>query len=396
MKNIRKDFPYFQYSKNGIFLDSASTTLKPQVLIDSLTNFYSYEYANIHRGIYSTSSLATTKFENTRKKISEFINSKSEKEIIFTRNATESINIIAHSFGKKILNSGDEILISATEHHANMIPWQELCKKTGSTLKIIPTDEDGRIKLSSLEKLLTHRSKIISINYMSNVIGGVNDVAKIVSLSKNKNIFTVIDACQAIAHLKVDVTKLDCDFLVFSAHKVYGPSGVGILYGKYELLMDMPPLYTGGGMISYVNYKTSKFLPPPHKFEAGTPAIAEVIAFGSVLNYLEEQKWQDYWIHEKLLIKHIRKEINKLTSFKSLGNQDSSIISLIHTRSHPYDIGEILSQQKIFVRSGNHCAQPLMQNLSISGTIRISVGIYNIVEDIEKLICALLIADKML
>ncbi|RST66957.1 aminotransferase class V-fold PLP-dependent enzyme [Candidatus Aquarickettsia rohweri] len=390
MNIIRKDFPFFNQKDCITFLDSAASSQKPKCVIDKLLEFYSYNYANIHRGIYNLSSKATENFEKVRTNVAKFINSSSYKEIVFTKSATEGINLVAHSFGKKFINKGDEILISTMEHHSNIVPWQQLCKEKKAKLTVIPIKKTGDLDFIELEKIISTKVKIIAVTQMSNVFGSVVDIKKVVKIAKKYGAKVLIDACQSIAHMKIDVTDLDCDFLVFSSHKLYGPTGVGILYGKYDLLDYMDVYQTGGSMIEDVSFEKTTFLKSPHKFEAGTPQIAEVIAFGEAIDYLNSINLEKYWKEEEEIAKYIKTEIKKLDNFNIFeANQDTSIISITHKKAHHSDIGEILNKCNVAIRTGHHCAKPLMDYLKIPGTARISLGIYNNYEDAEKLITAL-------
>ncbi len=386
MNIIRKDFPFFNQKDCITFLDSAASSQKPKCVIDKLLEFYSYNYANIHRGIYNLSSKATENFEKVRTNVAKFINSSSYKEIVFTKSATEGINLVAHSFGKKFINKGDEILISTMEHHSNIVPWQQLCKEKKAKLTVIPIKKTGDLDFIELEKIISTKVKIIAVTQMSNVFGSVVDIKKVVKIAKKYGAKVLIDACQSIAHMKIDVTDLDCDFLVFSSHKLYGPTGVGILYGKYDLLDYMDVYQTGGSMIEDVSFEKTTFLKSPHKFEAGTPQIAEVIAFGEAIDYLNSINLEKYWKEEEEIAKYIKK-LDNFNIFEA--NQDTSIISITHKKAHHSDIGEILNKCNVAIRTGHHCAKPLMDYLKIPGTARISLGIYNNYEDAEKLITAL-------
>ena len=390
MNKIRKDFPFFNQKGCITFLDSAASSQKPKHVIDKLLEFYSYNYANIHRGIYNLSAKATENFEKVRKNVAKFINSSSDKEIVFTKSATEGINLVAYSFGKKFINKGDEILISTMEHHSNIVPWQQLCKEKKAKLKVIPIKKTGDLDFIELEKIISTKVKIIAVTQMSNVFGSVVDIKKVIKIAKKYGAKVLVDACQSIAHMKIDVADLDCDFLVFSSHKLYGPTGVGILYGKYDLLDYMDVYQTGGSMIEDVSFEKTTFLKSPHKFEAGTPQIAEVIAFGEAIEYLNSINLEKYWKEEEEIAKYIKTEIKKLDNFNIFeANQDTSIISIIHKKAHHSDIGEILNKCNVAIRTGHHCAKPLMDYLKIPGTARISLGIYNNYEDAEKLITAL-------
>ena len=401
MNTIRKDFPFFNQSSEKdssdiVFLDSAASTQKPQGVIKKLNDIYSHHYANIHRGIYDLSAKLTNDFEKVRSDVSKYINANSEKEIIFTKNATEAINLVAYSYGKDFINADDEILISAMEHHSNVVPWQQLCKERKAKLNIIPITNDGQILLDKLQHMLSNKTKIIAITHMSNVLGTIIDIKKIAKLAKQVDAKILVDACQSIAHMKIDVQDLDCDFLAFSSHKLYGPTGVGILYGKQKLLNKMQPYQTGGSMVKTVTFSGTSFLESPYKFEAGTPAIAEIIAFGEALQYLKEIDLKSIWSNEKNIAKYIRSEIRKLKNYKILGNDnESSIISILHIKAHHSDIGDVLNKCGVAIRTGHHCAEPLMNFLNITGTARISLGIYNNFDDANKLIQALKKFDQL-
>jgi cysteine desulfurase/selenocysteine lyase len=393
MSIVRKDFPFFNQKDCQVFLDSAASTQKPKKMLDALNTFYSHEYANIHRGIYNLSAKATKEFERARKTVANFINADS---VVFTKNATEAINLVAHSYGRAFINEGDEILISAMEHHSNIVPWQQLCIEKKAKLRIIPITQDGEVRLDELKKMLSDKTKFISITQMSNVFGSVVNIKEIIQLAKEVGAKILVDACQSIAHVKVDVLDLDCDFLAFSAHKLYGPTGIGVLYGKSETLANMPPYQTGGSMIKDVDFDHTTFLETPHKFEAGTPAIAEVIAFRATLEYLESIDLASIWQEEKRIAQHIREEIAVIGGYKIFGNcAESSIVSITHAKAHHSDIGDVLNQCDVAIRTGHHCAAPLMNYLGVSGVARISLGIYNSMEDANRLIAALKKVNKI-
>ena len=389
MSIVRKDFPFFNKDNNIVFFDSAASTQKPQKVINKLSDIYSYSYANIHRGLYDLSANLTADFEKVRGKVAIFINANSAKEVVFTKNATEAINLVAFSYGKLFIHEYDEILISTMEHHSNIVPWQQLCKEKNAKLRIVPITKDGDIKFDELDKMVSNKTKIIAITQMSNVFGSVVDIKKVVNIAKKVEAKVLVDACQSIAHMKIDVQDLGCDFLAFSSHKMYGPIGVGILYGKIELLDVMKPYQTGGAMVKDVAFNHTTFLNPPHKFEAGTPTIVEVIAFGAALDYLSLINLPYIWQEERKLTKYIEGEIRMLGNYKILGSCDTSIISILHSHAHHSDIGELLNQHGIAIRTGHHCTQPLIHYLGITGTARISLGIYNNFEDANRLLEAL-------
>jgi cysteine desulfurase/selenocysteine lyase len=388
--NIRKDFPFFNNEQVLSFFDSAASAQKPQKMLDCLARLYSKQYANIHRGIYDLSSEATTAFEKVRDDVATFINAKSVSEIVFTKNATEAINLVANSYGRSNISECCEILISMIEHHSNIIPWQRICEEKNTKINVIPITKGGQINFDELEKLISSKTKLIAITHMSNVFGVSVDIKKVVALARQVGAKVLVDACQSIAHMTVDVLDLDCDFLVFSSHKLYGPTGVGVLYGKYELLGRMEPYQTGGSMVNEVTFHKTTFLKAPKKFESGTPAVAEVIAFGATLEYLNTLNLPLLWEYERKLANYIRREIKKIDNYKIINDvEDSIIISITHSKAHHSDIGDILNQCQVAIRTGHHCAQPLMAHLGITGTARISLGIYNNMEDAKKLIFAL-------
>lgn len=392
MNIVRKDFPFFnrENSKSVAFFDSAASAQKLKCVIDKIVQLYSQSYANIHRGIYDLSALLTGEFEDVRRRVAEFINASSAKEIIFTKNATEAINLVANSYGKDFVKSGDEIVISAMEHHSNIVPWQVLCKEIGAVLKVVSVNDNGRINSNELEKIISNKTKLISITHTSNVFGTKVDVKNIAKLAKRCGAKLLVDACQGIVHERINVQDLGCDFLVFSSHKLYGPSGVGVLYGRSELLDHMRPYQTGGSMIKHVSFDETSFLKAPHRFEAGTPAIVPIIAFGEAINYIASIDIEAAWKRERELSNYIRKTINELGGFKILGDdEESAIISITHARAHHSDIGDVLNKCGVAIRTGHHCAEPLMNYLKITGTARISLGIYNNFDDAERLLQAL-------
>lgn len=395
MNKIRKEFPFFDQKDCVAFFDSAASSQKPKCVIDKVIEFYSYNFANIHRGLYELSAKATEDFEKVRLSVAKFINARSDKEIVFTKSTTEGINLVAHSFGKKFITEGDEILISTMEHHSNIVPWQQLCKGINATLKIIPISNNGKLKFDEYKNMISEKVKLIAITHMSNVFGSLIDIKRVVKIAKKYGAKVLVDACQSVVHTKIDVIDLDCDFLLFSSHKLYGPTGVGILYGKYQMLDSIAVYQTGGSMIEDVSFEKSTFLKPPYKLEAGTPPIAEVIAFGEALNYLNSIDLLKHWQEEKEIANYIRSEIKKLKNFTILQNNDAaSIISITHRYAHHSDIGEILNKSNVAIRTGHHCAKPLMDFLGLTGVARISLGIYNNLEDADMLIKALKKVNK--
>tara|TARA_Y100000310_G_scaffold286519_1_gene310794 strand:- start:19904 stop:21097 length:1194 start_codon:yes stop_codon:yes gene_type:complete len=384
----KTNFPIFENHPDLIYLDSASTSQRPKQVIDSLTNFYEKENANVSRGVYILSEESTKKYNDARKKVERFLNS-NEKEIIFTKSSTESINLLA-SIIKSIIPEGrDEIILSEMEHHSNLIPWQEFAKKYNFKLRFIPIMRDYTLDYKKLKELITDKTAIVSIIHASNVFGVVNDVEKIIKLSKEKGAISIIDAAQSIQHMKIDVKDLDCDFLVFSAHKMFGPMGIGVLFGKKDLLQKLTPYQFGGGMINSVEYDRSTFADLPEKFEAGTQNIAGAISLGVAIDYLEDIGFENIQKHEKELLEYalVKMEtLDKIKIYHSNFEKSVGIISFNLEGIHPHDVASILSEYNISIRSGHHCCMPLIKKLGIQGTCRISLSVYNSKEDIDKLV----------
>ncbi|MBI2012799.1 cysteine desulfurase [Candidatus Curtissbacteria bacterium] len=399
INSIRRRFPFLKRKYHGqplAYLDNASTTQKPQVVIDAISDAYQNHYANIHRGVYDLSVEATDLYEGVRKKVAKFINASSEKEIIFTRNATEAINLLAYVQGES-LHGGDEILLSQMEHHSNIVPFQllaERLKTNDKRIKIsyIPINKEGRLDLSTLDRLVTKRTKIVSLALMSNVLGTINPLKKIALVVRRlaPKAIIIVDAAQAIGHMRIDVGDLGCDFLAFSAHKMYGPSGVGVLWGKKELLEQMPPFMGGGDMILAVDFEKTTFNELPWKFEAGTPNIADVVAYGAALDFIQSIGFAKIHAHEMRLIKYALEKLSNYPTIQLYGPQDLAdrgpVISFNVDDVHPHDVASILSEEAVAIRSGHHCAQPLMSVLEIGAAVRASFGIYNTEEEIQRLI----------
>jgi cysteine desulfurase/selenocysteine lyase len=400
VSKIKKDFPVFKNQPDLIYLDSAATSLKPKKVIEKIIEYYQKYPANIHRGIYSISEKATLEYEETRKVIGDFIGGKSS-EIVFTRNTTESLNILAEGLTQRFTKRGDEILISIMEHHSNFVPWQVVSKKKGLKLKILDIDKEGKLEISKLKKLITRKTKIVSLSYVSNVLGTINPIKKISEIIKNKNkeILFVVDAAQAVPHFKVKVKDLGIDFLAFSGHKMLGPTGAGVLWGKEELLNEISPLNYGGGMIEKVEIEKTIFQKAPFKFEAGTPDISAVIALKEAVFYLEKIGMEEIEDHEKTLtnlaMEKLKKEFGK--KIKIYGPKErASVISFNFKNYHPHDVSQILAKEKICIRAGHHCAMPLHKRLKILATCRASFYLYNSKEDVEKLIEGLKKVEKTL
>ncbi|MCV6599876.1 MAG: cysteine desulfurase [Alphaproteobacteria bacterium] len=393
---MKNNFPIFKNNPELVFLDSAASSQKPQCVIDAMTETMENYYANIHRGIYPLSQKSTKKYEEARNKVANFINAKEISEVIFTKGATESINLIAQTWGKANLKQGDEVIISILEHHANIVPWQILEKEIGIKIKVITCNNAGELDFNNFKKLINSKTKLLSLSGMSNVLGIKTDIKQFINEAKKHNITTIIDACQLIVHEKLNVQDLDCDFMVFSAHKLYGPTGIGVLYGKYHLLENMPPYQTGGDMIKRVSFeKGTTFNTPPSRFEAGTPAIVEAIGFGSAIDFLNKIENQNY--KEQALTEKLIKILTNIDGVKIIGENQCGIVSFTTDWGSPEDVATLLSHQHIAVRIGHHCAMPLMEHLNIpSGTIRVSIGIYNDQTDIDKLEKALNKCKEML
>ncbi len=402
-KQVRADFPILERKIDGkplIYLDNAATSQKPVQVINALTNYYENYNSNIHRGLHTMSEEATLAYEGAREKIARFIDAASEREIIFTRNATEAINIVVESWGKHNIQAGDEIVITAMEHHSNLVPWQKLCEDKGAKLVYIELAEDGNLDYQMAARLITNRTKIVAVTQMSNVMGTVVDLQKLGSLARLNGAKFLVDGAQGVPHLPTSVREIDCDFLVFSLHKMLGPTGVGVLYGKEELLDLMPPMLYGGDMISSVTREKTTVNELPWKFEAGTPNIADVIASGAAIDYLQELGMQNVRAHELDLTRHAMDLMLKLPSIKIYGPQNpelkGGVVSFNYEGVHPHDMGQILNESGIAIRAGHHCCQPLMKTLGVMGTARASFYIYNTKEEIDFFVDALIKAEKVL
>jgi cysteine desulfurase/selenocysteine lyase len=401
LNKIRSDFPALNQKINGrplIYFDNAATTLNPASVQDALSNYYNTINSNVHRGVHSLSQQATDAFENARKTVQKFINAENTSEIIFTKGTTEAINLVAYSFGKEFIKEGDEIIISVMEHHANIVPWQMVCEEKGAKLKIIPMDDTGNLIIEDFENLITEKTKIVSVSHISNVLGIVNPVKKIIEISHKYNIPVMIDGAQGIVHREIDVTELDCDFYCFSGHKIYGPMGVGVLYGKEKWLEQLPPYQTGGEMINRVTFEKTTFNELPFKFEAGTPNVGGAIGLEAALNYLWETGLGDIHNYEDELLDYATKKLSETEGLKIYGvaGNKSGVISFLLDGIHQYDAGTILDKLGIAVRTGNHCAQPLIDSLGITGTIRASFAMYNTKEEIDIFADAILKVQEML
>ena len=390
--NIKKDFPILE-NRNISYLDSGATTQKPIQVIKAVEEFYEKYNANPHRGAYSLSMEATQIYEDTRTKIAKFINSRHREEIIFSKNATESLNLLAYSYGMDNLKKDDEVVISIMEHHSNLVPWQKVTKATGSNLNYMYINDEYEISDEEIENKITDKTKVVGITYVSNVLGTVNNVKKIIKYAHKKGAVVILDASQSIPHMKLDVQDLDCDFAVFSGHKMLAPLGIGVLYGKRELLNKMSPFLMGGDMIEYVYEQDTTFAPLPNKFEAGTQNVEGVIGLGAAIDYIEELGYEKIQEIEKEVVKYAREELSKLdylTLYLTPNEENhSGVISFNINGVHPHDVASILDSEGVCVRSGNHCAQPLMRFLGIDSTCRASFYFYNTKEDVDKLVKAL-------
>jgi cysteine desulfurase/selenocysteine lyase len=398
---IRQEFPVLNREVKGrplIYLDNAATTQKPQQVLNALMHYYTNYNANIHRGIHTLAEEATAAFEQTRDAVKSFIGAGSREEIIFTRGTTEGINLVAYSWGRKNIQANDEIIISNMEHHSNIVPWQLLCEEKGAILKIIPINENGELKLDEYKKMLGPKTKLVSLVHVSNALGTVNPVKQMIADAHAAGALFMVDGAQSAVHLDINVTDLDCDFFAFSAHKLYGPTGVGVLYGKKAVLEAMPPFQAGGEMIKEVTLQKTIFNDLPYKFEAGTPNIADVIAFKSALQFVQSIGKEKIRRHERDLIEYGQQELVKIPGLKIIGNarEKVSVISFIIENAHPQDIGILLDNRGIAVRTGHHCAQPLMDHFCIPGTARASFAIYNTRYEIDELVKGLLRVVKIL
>jgi len=390
VEKIRADFPILGEKIRGkdlVYLDNAASCQKPNAVIDSISHVYRHDYANIHRGVHTLSVRATDKFEAAREKVRGFINATSTKEIIFVRGATEAINLIAQTYGKANIKAGDEILITAMEHHSNIVPWQMLCEQTGAVLKVAPMNVQGELIYEAFEALLNDKTQLVAVVHMSNALGTINPVKKMIDAAHAKGIPVMLDGAQAIPHLSVNVQELDCDFYVFSGHKLYGPSGIGVMYGKQALLEAMPPYQGGGDMIKTVSFEQSTYAGLPHKFEAGTPNIADVIGLGAAIDYINEIGMADIAAYEAELLSYATQQANKIKGLRIIGEakDKGAILSFVLDKIHPHDIGTMLDSLGIAIRAGHHCAMPVMDFYGVPATARASFAMYNTKEEIDVL-----------
>ena len=398
---IRRDFPILTEKINGhtlVYLDNAATTQKPQSVIDTLATYYRSQNANIHRGVHSLSEHATAAFEGARETVRAFINAASVSEIIFTRGTTESINLVAQSYGRSHLKAGDEILIGESEHHSNIVPWQLLCAQIGSTLKVAPINEAGEIVMDEYKRLLSEKTRLVGIGQISNALGTINPVAEMTRLAHAAGAVVLVDGAQAVAHDKVDVQAIGCDFYAFSGHKIFGPTGIGVCYGKAELLDAMPPYQGGGDMIKVVTFEKTEYNDLPHKFEAGTPHIAGVLGLGTALDYVMKLDFGALVRYEQQLLQYATERLEDVDGLRLIGTaaNKTSVLSFVIEGAHPHDLGMLLDSQGVAIRTGHHCAMPVMQRFGIAGTARASFALYNTREEVDHFLDSLTKARRIL
>jgi cysteine desulfurase/selenocysteine lyase len=391
---IRADFPALSQSVHGrplVYLDSAATSQKPRAVIDAVARFYSEDNANVHRGVHELSERATAAFEAAREKVRRFLGAAHAREIVFLRGTTEAINLVAHSFGRARVGPGDEVLVTALEHHSNLVPWQLLCAERGAVLRVADIDERGEVRLDELERLLGPRTRLLAVAHVSNALGTINPIRAIVERAHARGVPVLVDGAQAVAHFPVDVRELGCDFYAFSGHKMYGPMGIGVLYGRAEILEALPPWQSGGEMVSEVWFERATWQPPPHKFEAGTPDVAGAIGLGAAIDYLGRLDRAAVLAHERALLARGRAALEQIPGLRLLGGarESSSVLSFSLGKLHPHDVGTVLDLEGVAVRTGHLCALPLLRLLGLSSTVRASLAVYNRALDIDALISAL-------
>jgi cysteine desulfurase/selenocysteine lyase len=397
---VRRDFPILDQQSPGhrlVFLDSAASAQKPKHVLDVMSDFYANDYANIHRGVYELSQRATDAFEAAREKVRALLNAAETREIVFVRGTTEAINLVASSWGRRNVAEGDEILISAMEHHSNIVPWQLLCDEQRARLVVAPIDDRGQLELDEFERLISPRTRLVAVTHVSNALGSVNPVREITQIAHRHGIPVLLDGAQAVPHTRVDVQDLDCDFYAFSSHKLFGPSGIGALYGKAELLEAMPPYQGGGEMILTVSFEKSTWAPIPHKFEAGTPDIAGVVGLGAAIDYIESIGFDAISTHEHDLLRYGTDLLASIPGLRLIGTADekAAVLSFVLDGIHPHDVGTILDQQGIAVRTGHHCAQPVMDRFGVPATTRASLALYNTRDELDALAAAIVKTQEM-
>jgi cysteine desulfurase/selenocysteine lyase len=391
---VRQDFPILRQRIHGkplVYLDNAATTQKPQAVLDALVHYYVEENANVHRGVHSLSGRATDSYEAARETVRRFLNAADAKEIVFVRGTTEAINLVAQTHGRTHVGAGDEIVISEMEHHSNIVPWQILCEEKGARLRVVPVTDAGELRLDEYERLLNERTKIVAVSHVSNVLGTINPVAEIVRLAQPRGVRVVVDGAQAVAHMPVDVQALGCDFYAFSGHKIFGPTGVGVLFGRKALLESMPVYQGGGGMIGRVTFERTTFADLPYKFEAGTPHIAGAIGLAAALDYLTAIGIERVASYEEALLSYATRALSEVPGLRLTGTAPAkaSVLSFVLGDVHPHDVGTILDREGVAVRAGHHCCQPLMARLGVPATARASLALYNTREDVDALVAAL-------
>lgn len=399
VEQIRADFPALSLTVHGkplVFLDSAASAQKPLCVIDEMKRLYLNEYANVHRGVYELSEKATVNFENARKKVQHFVNAASDGEIVFTRGATDSINLVAYTWGAANLRAGDEIILSQAEHHSNIVPWQLLQSRIGFKINVAPVDDNGDFDFDAYLKLLNEKTKLVSVAHVSNVLGTIFPVKEISAAAHKVGAVVLIDGCQGATHLTVDVRDIGCDFYAFSGHKLYGPTGIGVLYGRLPVLESMPPFEGGGDMIKTVSFSGSTWAEPPARFEAGTPAIMQAIGLGSAVDYVEKIGMDAIDAHERALGKMMQEQIAAINGVRVIGTSKNkaAVVSFVTDFAHPQDIAMVLDQEAVAVRTGHHCAQPLHERFGVSVSVRASLGVYNTAQDVEKFVAAVVKAKR--
>ena len=388
---VREDFPILKQEVHGkplVYLDSAATSQKPQVVIDALVRYYTTENSNVHRGVHSLSEWATRDYEGARAKVRQYLNASDDREIVFVRGTTEGINLVARSYGAEHVGEGDEVIISTMEHHSNIVPWQILCQERGAHLRVIPINDDGELLMDEYEKLLCPRTKLVSIVHLSNSLGTINPIERIVEMAHARGVPVLVDGAQSAPHMEIDVQKLGCDFFVFSGHKLFGPTGIGVLYGKGELLESMPPYQGGGDMIKSVTFEKTLYNSLPYKFEAGTPNIAGAIGLGTAIDYVTGLGLASISAYEAELLEYGTQRLSAIEGLRLIGTarEKASILSFVYDGAHPHDIGTILDSEGVAIRTGHHCTQPLMQRYGVAATARASLAFYNTKSDIDTLV----------
>jgi cysteine desulfurase/selenocysteine lyase len=391
VSKARKDFPILRQKIHGkplVYLDNAASAQKPQAVIDAISRFYSEDYSNIHRAVHQLSERSTRAYEEGRVKVQRFIHAAAAREIIFVRGTTEGINLVAQSYGRTHIGSGDEIIISALEHHSNIVPWQILCEQTGAVLRVIPINDSGEVQLDEFERLLNSRTRLVAIAHISNALGTIVPVRKIIALAHRRDVPVLVDGAQAAPHMKIDVQELDCDFYLFSGHKLYGPTGIGVLYGKANLLEEMPPYQGGGDMISSVTFEKTTYNSLPYKFEAGTPNIEGVVGLAAAIDYLNDLGLDSIGAYEGELLAYGTKRLAQVEGLRIIGTarEKAAVLSFVLEGVHPHDVGTVLDAEGIAVRTGHHCAQPVMERFGIPATTRASLAFYNKREEIDALV----------